>query len=227
MITRSKLKKLLVVIGRENLHKDSGIYTHLFSNYKVIFEPSDELAMQYDKVISFGERIALAKGIARRIYSAFLKLRFMLKYRDWKGHYFQLFKPHYRDFDYRKAILHHFFSTLKSKYKVIIVGRSAGALLATQLADEFQFEHVICLGYPFKDHDLPDEPYRTEHLAHLKTPTTIYQGTKEVYGRPSELGNYKLSKNIQIIGVDSDHDYALNTADLTKITQQLNELLKD
>lgn len=107
-----------------------------------------------------------------------------------------------------------------------MVGRSAGALLATQLADAFQIDHIVCLGYPFKHPEKEEEPYRTQHLAQLKTPTTIYQGTQDEYGKPEDLQKYSLSDYIRIVPLNASHDYQCSPSEVTQIINQLKDLLQ-
>jgi hypothetical protein len=44
---------------------------------------------------------------------------------------------------------------------------------------------LLCLGYPFHPLGKPDQ-LRTEHLASLKTPTLIAQGTRDRFGSREE-----------------------------------------
>jgi hypothetical protein len=208
----SKLKKLIIILGREQLHKDSQLYNFLFKSidrkkFDVQFDPSDELSIIHERVKSFGNHFKFGRKYAESIYSKLLKLQFILRYQDWTLSYFSLYKPSFRDFEYRKTVLTHFLFKLSKDQEVIIIGRSAGAILATQLADSFQIKKVICLGYPFKHPEKAEEKYRTEHLAKLKTQTIIFQGKQDPYGN-IELGKqYCISEKIKIIEVATDHEF--------------------
>lgn len=137
----STLKKLIVILGRENLQKDSQLYKDLFQSID------------------------------------------------------------------RKEIIKHYLKSLPNEQEVYLFGRSAGAILATQLADSFQIKKVICLGYPFKHPEKAEESYRTEHLAKLKTQTIIFQGKQDPYGN-LELGKqFCISEKIKIIEVATDHEF--------------------
>jgi predicted alpha/beta-hydrolase family hydrolase len=64
----------------------------------------------------------------------------------------------------------------------------------------------VCLGYPFHAPGKPEKP-RTEHLADLKTPTLILQGTRDPFGKPEEVKGYALSKAIRVQWLeDGDHN---------------------
>ena len=95
---------------------------------------------------------------------------------------------------------------LKSKSKLIIGGKSMGGRVASMIADEAKVPGLLCLGYPFHPPEKPTQ-LRTAHLADLKTPTLIVQGTRDPFGTRDEVAAYKLSKAIEILWLeDGDHD---------------------
>jgi predicted alpha/beta-hydrolase family hydrolase len=99
---------------------------------------------------------------------------------------------------------------LKSKGKLVIGGKSMGGRVASMIADEMQtagrIAGLLCLGYPFHPPEKPQQ-LRTAHLAELKTPTLIVQGSRDPFGTPPEVATYKLSKTIEILWLeDGDHD---------------------
>ena len=51
------------------------------------------------------------------------------------------------------------------------------------------------------------EQLRTKHLAGLKTPTLICQGTRDEFGTRDEVAGYALSDQIEMLWLeDGDHD---------------------
>jgi predicted alpha/beta-hydrolase family hydrolase len=65
---------------------------------------------------------------------------------------------------------------------------------------------LVCLGYPFHPPAKPEQ-LRTKHLIDLKTPTLIFQGTRDEFGTPDEVATYGLSDAIDVIWLeDGDHD---------------------
>src|SRR5262249_15658 len=99
---------------------------------------------------------------------------------------------------------------LNSRGKLIIGGKSMGGRVASMIADKlYEASHIsglLCLGYPFHPIGKPEQ-LRTGHLATLRTPTLIVQGTRDQFGTREEVATYKLSKNIQILWLeDGDHD---------------------
>lgn len=113
-----------------------------------------------------------------------------------------------------RAAWHAAIAAFKGK-RVVIGGKSMGGRIASLLADEVADDDasgvelcgLVCLGYPFHPIGKP-EKLRTEHLAKLKTPTLIVQGTRDPFGTPDEVKNYKLSKRIRVHWLeDGDHSF--------------------
>lgn len=89
--------------------------------------------------------------------------------------------------------------------RLVIGGKSLGGRIASMIADEARVRGLVCLGYPFHP---PGKPVatRTEHLAHLRTPALIVQGTRDPFGKPDEVRRYRLSHAIRIEWIeDGDH----------------------
>lgn len=91
--------------------------------------------------------------------------------------------------------------------RLTIGGKSLGGRIASYVADEAHVDGLVCLGYPFHP---PAEPgrLRTAHLAALKTPTLILQGTRDLFGTPAEVAGYDLSPAIRVVWMeDGDHSF--------------------
>ncbi|MGF1624707.1 MAG: alpha/beta family hydrolase [Alphaproteobacteria bacterium] len=93
---------------------------------------------------------------------------------------------------------------------LVIGGKSMGGRVASMVADELHADGriagLLCLGYPFHPPDKPAQ-LRTRHLAHLRTPTLICQGTRDAFGTRDEVAGYALSDRIEILWLeDGDHD---------------------
>jgi predicted alpha/beta-hydrolase family hydrolase len=81
-----------------------------------------------------------------------------------------------------------------------------GGRVASMIADEHRAAGLLCLGYPFHPVGKPTQ-LRTAHLAGLKTPALIVQGTRDPFGTREEVAAYKLAKAIEILWLeDGDHD---------------------
>jgi predicted alpha/beta-hydrolase family hydrolase len=99
---------------------------------------------------------------------------------------------------------------LQAKGRLIIGGKSMGGRVASMIADQMLAEAkiagLLCLGYPFHPPEKPQQ-LRTAHLAALKTPTLIVQGSRDPFGTPEEVAGYALSRAIEILWLeDGDHD---------------------
>ena len=107
--------------------------------------------------------------------------------------------------EYRDAV-----ERLGAGVPLIIGGKSMGGRVASMVADEMhgagKAAGLLCLGYPFHPPGKPDKP-RTGHLADLRTPTLICQGTRDPFGTREEVSSYELSDRIEIVWLeDGDHD---------------------
>ena len=99
---------------------------------------------------------------------------------------------------------------LDAKGQLIVGGKSMGGRVASMVADELFASGracgLLCLGYPFHPPNRPDQ-LRTAHLADLKIPTLIVQGTRDEFGDREEVSAYTLSRVIEILWLeDGDHD---------------------
>ncbi|WP_026621023.1 uncharacterized protein M728_004702 (plasmid) [Ensifer sp. WSM1721] len=107
--------------------------------------------------------------------------------------------------EYRAAV-----AELGAKSPLVIGGKSMGGRVASMIADELlaagKIAGLLCLGYPFHPPGKPEQ-LRTKHLADLKTPTLICQGTRDEFGTREEVSGYALSDRIEILWLeDGDHD---------------------
>lgn len=88
---------------------------------------------------------------------------------------------------------------------LILGGKSMGGRIASLLADEVGALGLVCLGYPFHPPGRPERP-RVAHLAALRTPTLIVQGTRDSLGSRDEVERYTLSPAIRVYWCeDGDH----------------------
>jgi predicted alpha/beta-hydrolase family hydrolase len=99
---------------------------------------------------------------------------------------------------------------LRPKGPLVIGGKSMGGRVASMVADPLhasgRIAGLLCLGYPFRPIGKPDQ-LRTAHLAEMRTPTLIVQGTHDLFGAREDVADYKLSSAIEIFWLeDGDHD---------------------
>lgn len=94
--------------------------------------------------------------------------------------------------------------------RLVIGGKSLGGRVASMVADALhnaqEVAGLLCLGYPFHPPKQPTKT-RTAHLAALRTPTLIVQGTRDPFGTEDEVAQYQLSPAIELLWLpDGDHD---------------------
>ncbi|MCB6183140.1 hypothetical protein LIN78_06245 [Leeia sp. TBRC 13508] len=109
---------------------------------------------------------------------------------------------------------------------VTLLCYSAGGIQGSLASLESKVDHLICFGYPFQHPDKPPEAERTEHLAKLKTPTLIFQGTQDPYGHKDLEHTYQLSSSIHVELLDTDHEYRLSDTDCDRVYQQIKQFLQ-
>lgn len=68
---------------------------------------------------------------------------------------------------------------------------------------------AVCLGYPFRPPGKPEKaPARTAHLADIKIPALIVQGTRDPFGGENELAAHRFAPNTEILRMpDGDHHF--------------------
>jgi uncharacterized protein len=90
---------------------------------------------------------------------------------------------------------------------LVIGGKSMGGRMASMVADELRVRGLVCLGYPFHPPNQPQKT-RTAHLAALRTPTLIVQGTRDMFGTRADVAAYQLSPAVRIEWLeDGDHSF--------------------
>ena len=75
-----------------------------------------------------------------------------------------------------------------SPRRLIIGGKSMGGRVASLVADDSNAAGLVCLGYPFHPPGKP-EKLRTAHLATLRTPALICQGTRDPFGTRADVAS--------------------------------------
>jgi len=98
---------------------------------------------------------------------------------------------------------------------VTLLSRSSGGRVSSLIADKMALKQIICLGYPFKHPEQPDEPERYLHLSTINTPMLIIQGAQDEYGGLDVPERYMLSPRVELSFIDTDHNFNIDdhTAD--------------
>lgn len=197
----------LLLIGRDDWRKDTQLNATLLArlrhlHLKIIWEEPTAMLLQwihrFETMVPLGPKgrwwalksIQLAYGAFHPGYLAYL------------------YRLRHRMVETRCEGLKQLLRQQGDASRVVVLSRSAGGRIASLIADEVGFGHVVCLGYPFKHPDHPDEPARYRHLATLQTPMLILQGTQDAYGGLGLEHRYTLSPRIQLHYVDTEHDFS-------------------
>ncbi|RMH20884.1 MAG: alpha/beta hydrolase [Acidobacteria bacterium] len=111
--------------------------------------------------------------------------------------------------------------------ELVIGGKSMGGRIASMVADEAAVRGLVCLGYPFHPPGRP-ERLRTAHLADLRTPTLILQGSRDPFGNAQEVAGYELSPSIRLHWLeDGDHGFKPRRASGRTLEQNLAEAVEE
>ncbi len=226
-----KNKQIILLIGRENLEKDSHLYTDVFAHlrnlpFTFFYDPSDVIrqTLQHpflNYIPKFIRQATWLRKIARTTIITFIFFKQGLL----NLNYIKAFRTNPNDINLRMIALMSQLKKFPPDSKITLIGRSAGAILATKVSLEFPIQQIICLGYPFKHPELSEETYRFEHLAHVNTPTLIVQGERDAYGGREILEKYPMNKSIQIIFEDLDHDFILTEETRLRLINQIKQRL--
>ncbi len=91
--------------------------------------------------------------------------------------------------------------------EVVVGGKSMGGRMASMIADAEGVRGLVCLGYPFHAPGRPDR-LRAAHLADLRTPTLICQGSRDPLGNAGTVAGLTLSPALRLLWLaDGDHGF--------------------
>lgn len=112
---------------------------------------------------------------------------------------------------------------LETRAPLFIGGKSMGARVATQLVDELRLHGAIALGYPFHPPDKP-QVLRVAHLATVRAPCLIVQGSRDAFGTPDEVARYPLAPAVRLHWIEGgDHSLEPLKRSGRTLTQNLEE----
>ncbi|OJV98183.1 MAG: hypothetical protein BGO47_07770 [Microbacterium sp. 67-17] len=112
-----------------------------------------------------------------------------------------------------------------SHEEVFLVARSAGARVATLIADAAGVRGVIALGYPFENPEEGPNPDRYLHLATLESRLLILQGVNDEYGGRGAAEAYPLAAASRLEFLDTDHNMRMDQISWQKIRELMVDFL--
>lgn len=107
------------------------------------------------------------------------------------------------------------------------MGRSAGARVATLIADAAGARGVVALGYPFENPKEGPNPDRYRHLASLGSRLLVIQGAHDEYGGRGAVENYSLSATGRLELVDTDHSMTMDESSWRNVRKQIVDFLAE
>ncbi len=222
-----KTQKITLLIGREHLEKDSYLYTNILSEIKGIqFDVFDDSYSYYRRRIYpyFAKVIPRFIRKNHKVRSLYLQIEeqlysIILNSNDYKMH--DAFQINTNDISLRVEKLAKRLKKIPINTEITLIGRSAGAIVATMVSMQHPIHKIVALGYPFKHPDNEEEAYRHEHLKNVKTPMLIIQGLRDIYGGKEIEKKYHFNSNTTIVFEDIDHDFELTEENRIRILRNI------
>ncbi len=209
--------KLLLFLGRSSHQKNSVQLQRLMDTfqaqgYTLAWFESKRIATErwltqtYEDTTSHSVWLSASTLIRlRKLFKKPIKALLLLPHpRRWP-YYWQVFKE--QGIDEQVQELREVIAFLGPEKNIHVLAHSAGARMASLLADTPSIQKIIGFGYPFKHPDKPEETERTQHLAWVSKPFLIFQGLDDVYGGQEVLHKYPLSPTIELSFLHTNHDY--------------------
>ena len=217
-------KKIILIVGRENLRKDGSLNNSLLAyleqqNHSIIYEP---IGSAIYEAVNLENKHTWLPSFFKKIYWRICLLRYTAKNLNY---FFKSYSKNISHVEFRSRMLRQLILKLGAEKEIIIISRSSGGIIASQIADELNIKHMICLGYPFKHPEKEVEPYRFMHLKNLKTPFLIIQGTQDEYGGIETKEKYTMSPNIETLFLDTNHDFKTSDDDWTKVLTKISAII--
>lgn len=228
-----KKNTITLLIGRENLEKDSYLYTDVLSkirgiHFDVFNDTNSLVRSRIYSIISRGIPIFIKKQPFIRNLYFHIKERFyriILSPLDYKMHVAHLKNPN--DISLRVDKLTKRLNKIPKNTEITLIGRSAGAIVATMVSLKHPIHKIIALGYPFKHPEHEEEAYRYQHLKNIKTPMLIIQGLHDIYGGKEIEKKYIFHSNTKIIFEDINHDFELTEKTRIQILSTIEKFISD
>ena len=226
-----KTNKIILLIGREHLEKDSYLYTDILSEIKGIqFDVyNDSYSYFRRRVYPFIAKVIpvfirkqpIIRSLYLQIEEQFYSI--ILNPNDYQIHI--AFQKNPNDISLRIEKLARRLNKIPRDTEITLVGRSAGAIVATMASLNHPIHKIIALGYPFKHPDNEEEAYRHEHLKHVKTPLLIIQGLQDIYGGKEIKKKYNFNSNTTIVFEDINHDFELTEENRIRILRNIEQFI--
>ena len=223
-------KNILVILGRNNFAQDEALIRslseELYSDSWTVVQyehegivVAKEIGRASDLLLIRHKRFfhALQKYFGARcsgmVLKKYLKRVLLLQRPHWWFYFFCASVNNQTLIDFQEARTRKFLQSLGEDRNVILLSRSAGGRVSVAVSNEPCVSKLICLGYPFKHPERPEDIRRTAPLATVNKPFLILQGEHDTYGGKEVLGRYPLSPQVTIEFIEADHDFHMRDSE--------------
>lgn len=223
--TQSSSKNTLLLVGRDDWQKDKYLNQILLdrlrqSGVKLVWEEPAAHAIYALRAVE--RRLGWLPKHLKKINLSLIQLLYGITH---PSYFYYLYQRKNKSIASRCESLKRTIQKTASHHPPIILARSAGGRISSLIADELGVKHIICLGYPFKHPEMPDEPERYAHLKTLKTPMLIIQGIHDKYGGADISEQYPLSTAIEVFYVDTNHEFTINDHELSRVVEKIEGII--
>lgn len=216
-------RRLLLLLSRDQFLRDDALMARLTAAFG-----SDDLAIvRYESEVAVTTRLIYRPAFERLplFLRQLAQATLLLAYPTRWLHFVPAFRRRQGEIAYRVRALRELVAWLGPDKEIIVLGRSAGARVASLVADELRFHRLICLAYPFEHPQEGPNPARYAHLAALQTPCLILQGVRDTYGSNPVATRYPLGPRTKLEWVDTDHHYLLSDDDWPPLLARIAEFI--
>lgn len=117
-------------------------------------------------------------------------------------------------------------NALDNSDETILVGKSMGGRVATQLTALSQVKAVICIGFPFYPAGKP-EKHRLSFLENLQVPCLIIQGSRDPLGNREWVDQQQLPQGVDLCWLEgADHDFKHLKKQQLTLEQSLQKIVQ-
>jgi hypothetical protein len=211
----------LLLVGRDDWQKDEVLNQKLLTRLRKVpidTHWEDPAGAAIYRLRQFEYKI---KGLPKCVKKLNLRLTQLCYALVHPSYFIYLFRRRKQAIDIRCAYLERRIRELGIADCVTILSRSSGGRVSSLIADKMALRQIICLGYPFKHPEKPDEPERYLHLATINTPMLIIQGAQDEYGGLDVPERYMLSPRVELSFFDTDHNFNIDDQKADSIVGQI------
>lgn len=210
----------LLLVGRDNWQKDEALNQKLLTRLRKPIEIywEDPAGAVIYRLRQLEQKISgLPKGV-KTFNLRIVQLFYALLH---PSYFSYLFRRKKQAIESRCNYLEQRIRELGIADCVTVLSRSSGGRVSSLIADKMALKQIICLGYPFKHPEQPDEPERYLHLSTLNTPMLIIQGAQDEYGGLGVPERYVLSPRVELSFFDTDHNFNIDDHTADSIVGQI------